>query len=102
MNKVYQIVPVRLNQLHAKQIQGKTAIIIGWGSQRNKILLKANVKILTDDECLNKVRLMTDGLYSTDPDVICTFATPYISLDWVKISENFKNFSYYVLIKYSN
>lgn len=82
--EIYQpnIRPVRLTDLNKKQAQGKTTTIFGWQVSKT-ILAKASVNILSDNDCQDKMRVMTNLNRTLNERVLCTFAKPYVLLQAV-------------------
>lgn len=74
-----------MSELNKNQVQGKTAIIIGWtGSKSIKVLQKAIINVLSDEDCEKNLYLITNEYYSIDLKLLCTAVEPYVLLECVR------------------
>lgn len=75
------IKPVTLTPLNNKQLHRINAAIVGWGITNDgrvaDILQRATVTILTPEECVRKVKLITKEGFILGINYLCTSANPY-------------------------
>ncbi|XP_058797252.1 atrial natriuretic peptide-converting enzyme-like [Phymastichus coffea] len=75
-------VPIRLTQWNKQQLQGKTAMILGWTRLQNSDqLTKGIVNILKDEDCSKMMNRITNRNHTISSKIICTFAEPYVLLE---------------------
>ncbi|XP_058797250.1 chymotrypsin B-like [Phymastichus coffea] len=75
-------VPVHLSKFNKQQVQGKTAMILGWTRLQNaEPLTKGIVNILKDEDCSKMMSRITNKNFYISSKTICTFAEPYVLLE---------------------
>ncbi|XP_058797216.1 azurocidin-like isoform X1 [Phymastichus coffea] len=76
------VAPVRMSKFNKQQVQGKTAMILGWTRLQNaEPLTKGIVNILKDEDCSKMMSRITNRNHNISSKIICTFAEPYVLLE---------------------